>query len=260
MSKILEQIVQKMKPELDAVKQAHPLAEMKRNAARAESPKDFVQRFKNRTGTHVIAELKKASPSKGVIREDFRYVEFAKELEKAGAAALSVLTERNYFQGSLEYLRNVRREVSIPLLRKDFLFDEYQIYEARAAGADAVLLIAAMLEEKTIHDFAAIAADLGMAVLGEAHTEPELEVLLRSPDISLTGINARDLRTFRTDLEQTYQLLHMIPSGRIAVAESAIRTRGEIEQLKSAGAGGFLIGETLMRAEHPGEKLKELIG
>ena len=248
MSKILEQIVQKMKPELEAVKLAHPLAEMKQNAAAAEPPKNFVQRFKNGNGLHVIAELKKASPSKGVIREDFRYLAFAKELENAGAAALSVLTERNYFQGSLEYLRMVRQEVSIPLLRKDFLFDEYQIYEARANGADAVLLIAAMLEEKTIREFAAIAADLGMAVLGEAHTEAELEILLRSPDIALIGINARDLRTFHTDLEQTYELLRRIPSGRIAVAESAIRTRAEIEQLASAGAGWFLIGETLMCA------------
>jgi indole-3-glycerol phosphate synthase len=257
---ILEKIVQDMKPALEAAKQQFPPAEMKRLAAKASPPKDFRGAFENRSKVNVIAELKKASPSKGMIRTDFPYLKLAAELEHAGAAALSVLTERNYFHGSLEYLREVSAAVSIPVLRKDFISDPYQIYEARANGADAILLIAAMLDKQKIADFAKTASDLGMTVLGEAHTRQELELLLDCPDITLLGVNARDLRTFHTDLNRTYELIRDIPDDRNAIAESAIRTPQDIALLRSAGAAGFLIGETLMRADHPGEKLRELIG
>lgn len=260
MSRILERIVADMKPALEAAKRNVPFPEMKKRAENARAPKNFVQAFQDRSRTNVIAELKKASPSKGLIRRDFRYMELAHELENAGAAAFSVLTERNYFLGSLDYLREVSAAVAIPVLRKDFIFDAYQIYEARANGADAVLLIAAMLKKEEIREFAKIASGLGMAVLGEAHTEAELEILLNCPEIPLLGINARDLRTFETDLERTYQLIQMIPRDRFPIAESAIRSHEDIARLQGVGAAGFLIGETLMRAEHPGEKLRELIG
>ena len=252
MSRILEQIVADMKPALDAAKRNVPFPEMKKCAENARAPKNFVQAFQERSRTNVITELKKASPSKGLIRRDFRYMELAHELENAGAAAFSVLTERNYFLGSLNYLREVSAAVAIPVLRKDFIFDAYQIYEARA--------IAAMLKKEEIREFAKIASGLGMAVLGEAHTEAELEILLNCPEIPLLGINARDLRTFETDLERTYQLIQMIPRDRFPIAESAIRSHEDIARLQGVGAAGFLIGETLMRAEHPGEKLRELIG
>ena len=256
---ILQRIVAEMRPVLEASKSRVSLAEMKRRAELARPVRDFAGAFRDRTKINVIAELKKASPSKGIIREDFRYREFAESLARAGAAAFSVLTERNYFLGSLAYLREVAETTPLPVLRKDFLFDAYQIYEARANGADAVLLIAAMLDDAALHEFAERAADLGMSVLGEAHTQEELERILAVPEITLAGVNARDLRSFKTDLARTQSLIGSIPADRIPIAESAIRTRADIDVLRKAGAAGFLIGETLMRADDPGGKLGELI-
>ena len=206
----------------------------------------------------VIAEVKKASPSKGLIRADFRPVELALELEGAGAAALSVLTEPNYFLGSLDYLKNVAAAVKIPCLRKDFVFDDYQLREAREAGASAVLLIAAMLDRKTLVRLAENARSYGLDVLGEAHDADEVKRLLDSP-ATLIGVNARDLKSFSTDLSRVEALLSLVPPERCPVAESAIRSADDIRHLREAGAQGFLIGETLMRAEHPGTKLKELL-
>ena len=256
---ILQRIVAEMRPVLEEAKRTVSLPEMKRRAGQARPVRDFAGAFRDRTKINVIAELKKSSPSKGIIREDFRYMEFAESLARAGAAAFSVLTERNYFLGNLAYLREVTETTTLPVLRKDFLFDAYQIYEARANGADAVLLIAAMLDDARLHEFAERAADLGMSVLGEAHSGEELERILAVPEITLAGINARDLRSFHTDLERTRNLISAVPGDRIPIAESAIRTRTDIDVLREAGAAGFLIGETLMRADDPGGKLGELI-
>ena len=206
----------------------------------------------------VIAELKKASPSKGLIRPDFRVVELARELEGAGAAALSVLTEPNRFLGSLEYLKDVSAAVAIPCLRKDFIFDDYQLREARENGASAVLLIAAMLDQPTLVRLAENARSYGLDVLGEAHDADEVKRLLDSP-ATLIGVNARDLKNFSTDLSRVEKLLALVPPERCSVAESAISSAADMRRLREAGAQGFLIGETLMRAPHPGEVLRGLL-
>ena len=206
----------------------------------------------------VIAEVKKASPSKGLIRADFRPVELALELEAAGAAALSVLTEPNYFLGSLDYLEKVAAAVKIPCLRKDFVFDDYQLREARECGASAVLLIAAMLDQPTLVRLAENARSYGLDVLGEAHDADEVKRLLDSP-ATLIGVNARDLKNFSTDLSRVEKLLALVPPERCPVTESAIASAADMRRLREAGAQGFLIGETLMRAPHPGEVLRGLL-
>ena len=208
--------------------------------------------------TRVIAEIKKASPSKGVIREDFDYLEIARIYEQNGASALSVLTDRNFFQGSIDYLSEIRHHVSIPLLRKDFVFDEYQIFEARGYGADAVLLIAAVLNEKELHDFVELAFNLGMAPLVEVHDEAELERTLKTK-AELIGINNRNLQTFKTDLNTTVRLIDRIPDDKIVISESGINSIKDINLLKDAGVDAFLIGEALMRAADIGKKLRELL-
>ena len=246
---ILQTIAARLRPLVEERKRDFPIEEFSTPA-----PKPFKANFPG-----VIAELKKASPSKGLIREDLRPVELAAELESSGAAALSVLTEPNFFLGSTEYLKNVAAQVSIPCLRKDFIFDEYQIREARECGASAVLLIAALLDQKRLVRLAAYALECGLDVLGEAHDAGEVARLLDSP-ATLIGVNARDLKTFSTDLGTVEKLLKLVPRERCPVAESAIRTHDDIAHLREFGAQGFLIGETLMRAPHPGEKLRELLG
>ncbi len=211
-----------------------------------------------RDGFNVIAELKKASPSKGLIREDFLPLPLAEELEKAGAAALSVLTEQFYFKGSLEYLKTVAEEIKIPLLRKDFIFDKFQIKEAAAFGADAVLLIAAALPEDTFKMLLNTAFEYDLEVLTEVHTMAELEFVLNT-DAEVIGINSRDLKTFKTDLELTRRMLNSIPDDKVKVAESGIFEHSDLVELRGQGANAFLIGEALMRAESPGLKLKELL-
>ena len=253
---ILAEIVEKLRPRLEERKRLLPPSKLAEQVAVAKKRAPFADAFRT-PGMHVIAELKKASPSKGLIRAELNVQPLARELEANGATALSVLTEPNYFLGGEENLSLAAEAVSIPLLRKDFIFDEYQIMEARVLGASCVLLIAAMLTPERFAELLAFAHSLGLDVLGEAHTEEELKVAATA---DLVGVNARDLRTFHTDLNRTYELIRDIPDDRIPVAESAIRTPQDIALLRSAGAAGFLIGETLMRAEHPGEKLRELIG
>lgn len=249
MDNILDTIVAKLRPAVEERKRLHPIdgfaTPPPRRSLRSALP-------------GVIAEVKKASPSKGLIRADFRPVELALELEGAGAAALSVLTEPNYFLGSLDYLRDVAEAVKIPCLRKDFVFDDYQLREAREAGASAVLLIAAMLKQDTLVRLAENARSYGLDVLGEAHDADEVKRLLDTP-ATLIGVNARDLKNFSTDLSRVEKLLALVPPERCPVAESAIRCADDIVRLREAGARGFLIGETLMRAPHPGEKLRELL-
>ena len=256
MISILNEIVTKNRAELELKKQALPFDKLAAMAADAPARPSFAEAFRT-PGIHVIAELKKASPSKGLIREDLNVPVLAESLKEAGAAALSVLTEPFYFLGSMENLALASKTVSVPLLRKDFIFAPYQVLEAKAYGASAILLIAAMLnadEFKRLLDFA---HQCGLAVLGEAHTESELE-LAASAD--LVGVNARDLKTFSTSLERSAELIDKLKScGKPVVAESAVRTSEDINMLHRAGASGFLIGETLMRAADPGAKLKELL-
>ena len=251
-----ESILEKITQARANAPQAVPAAELKAKIAGMPPCRDFAAAFRG-DGIHVIAELKKASPSKGLIRADFHPVKLAKELESAGAAALSVLTEPDCFLGSLRYLEEVRGAVSIPLLRKDFISNEYQILEARAAGADAVLLIAAVLEENRFTELRGFAESLGLTALCEAHSRSEVEMLVRC-GAAMIGVNARDLADFSVSLDTSLNLLGDIPSGIIRIAESGIRSKEDILRFCDEGADGFLIGETLMRADRPGEKLREL--
>jgi indole-3-glycerol phosphate synthase len=260
---ILDKIVEVKKQEVAAAKAAVSLAELQARVGDIEDiPRGFIRalRSANEAGrTALIAEVKKGSPSKGIIREDFDPLEIAEIYRKHGATCLSVLTDEQFFYGRLDYLGLIRERVSLPLLRKDFICDPYQIVEARVHGADAVLLIAAMLSVDELLEFSAVARELGLDVLLEVHNEEELEAALRT-DCELIGINNRDLKTFATDLGTTARLAKLIPPGRLIVAESGISGRSDIETLRQAGAGAFLIGESLMREGDIGAKLQELLG
>ncbi len=234
-----------------------PAAALEAELATLAPARDFRAAFRPER-LNVIAELKKASPSKGLIREDFHPEALAPELEAAGAAALSILTEPHYFRGRLDYLRRVRKLVDLPLLRKDFIFDPYQILQARHAGADAVLLIAAMLDDVQLRELADAARHYGVQILAEIHGEAEAErVAALTPE--LTGINCRDLKTFATDLGLTEKLLRELPCDTVRIAESGLSSHAELRRFQALGANGFLIGETLMRAPEPGRKLEELL-
>jgi len=256
MNSILNEIVEQNREVLELKKKGMPFNRLAGIAADAPERANFVSAFEG-PGLHVIAELKKASPSKGMIREDLNVPVLAAALKEAGAAALSVLTEPFFFKGGLNNLRLASETVSVPLLRKDFIFDAYQILEAKAYGASAVLLIAAMLNADEFRRLLEFAHQCGLSVLGEAHTESELEV---ASCADLVGVNARDLKTFSTSLERSAELIAKLKScGKPVIAESAVRTHEDICMLRDAGASGFLIGETLMRADDPGAKLKELL-
>ncbi len=205
----------------------------------------------------VIAEIKRASPSRGVLREKFEPAVIAREYESGGAAALSVLTDRDFFQGADQHLKDARAACALPLLRKDFIIDAYQVYEARALGADCILLIVAALGDALINDLAGLAVHLGMDVLVEVHDADELERVLHLDQLML-GINSRDLRTFETNLDTIVDLLAAIPDDRLVIAESGIHTPQDVRRLRDNGVHGFLVGEALMRAEHPGERLAAL--
>jgi len=205
----------------------------------------------------VIAEIKKASPSKGVIRENFDPTQIAKSYAHFGAACLSVLTDVDFFQGSDEYLQQARAACNLPVLRKDFMIDPYQVYEARALGADCILLIVACLTDQQLHELCGLSHDLDMDVLVEVHDEQELERALRLPN-KLIGINNRNLHTFETTLQTTLSMLDKIPSDYLLVSESGIHTPDDIKLLRENGVNTFLVGEAFMAAEDPGAKLKEL--
>jgi len=229
-------------------------------AAAGHAPRGFRDRLRRAAqgGPAIIAELKKASPSRGVIRADFRPAELARELELAGAAALSVLTDEPFFQGSLDYLQEASAAASLPCLRKDFIFDQFQIVEARAHCADAILLIVAALDQKELVALARDAREQGLDVLCEAHDEEELQ---RAVDAGcdLIGINSRDLRTFEVNLETVFRLAGKIPAGCVRVAESGIHSGADLARLRAAGYDAFLIGESLMKAERPGKALLNLL-
>jgi indole-3-glycerol phosphate synthase len=256
MSDILEKIVARKRERLAVSQAALPLAEL-RAQVQPQPGGRFIRALQS-DGINIIAEIKRRSPSKGIIREDFDPVAIACNYTAGGAAALSCLTEEDFFDGSLDYLRAVRGVTSLPLLRKDFIFDEYQLYEAAHAGADCVLLIAAMLEPEQFNDLLQAAHSLGLDVLVEVHDAAETEKILRY-DVRLLGVNNRNLRTFETTLETSLWLVARLPKSLTLVSESGIRTRDDIDLLRAAGFHAFLIGEELMRAEDEGRALSALI-
>lgn len=260
---ILQQIFSHKRGEVAAARASQPLAELKvRLGDREDQPRGFERALRDARlsgWTPVIAEVKKGSPSKGLIRPDFDPLDIAATYQDNGATCLSVLTDEHFFLGHLRYLALIREQVALPLLRKDFIFDEYQIYEAAAGGADAILLIAAMLEPQQLAELLGKARELYLDVLLEVHDERELEMALAT-DCGLIGINNRSLHTFVTDLTTTERLAQMIPADRLIVAESGINCRADIVRLQNAGAGAFLIGESLMREADIGAKLQELLG
>lgn len=260
---ILQQIFTHKRAEVAAAKFAQPLAEIKAMLGdREDQPRGFERALRDAAlsgWTAIIAEVKKGSPSKGIIRPDFDPLDIASIYQDNGATCLSVLTDEHFFLGHLRYLALIREQVTLPLLRKDFIFDEYQIFEAAAGGADAVLLIAAMLEPAQLSDLLGRARELYLDVLLEVHDERELEMALAT-DCGLIGINNRSLHTFVTDLATTERLAPLVPAERLIVAESGITCRADLERLQAAGAGAFLVGESLMREEDIGVKLQELLG
>jgi indole-3-glycerol phosphate synthase len=256
---ILDEIVAYKRNELVETKRVTSLADQKRRAADVGPARGFEAALSKGNAIRLIAEVKKASPSKGVIREDFDPVRIAATYQEAGATCLSVLTEKKYFQGSLEYLGAIRRAVGLPLLRKDFIVDEYQVFEARAAGADAILLIAACLDRRQLEDYLGIAGNLGLDVLVESHTMKELDNTLHA-GARIVGINNRDLTRFTVSLQTTFDLLRDIPDDRIVVSESGIQSRDDVVRLEKAGVDAVLVGESLMREKDMGKKVKELLG
>ncbi len=260
---ILKQIVTHKREEVAAAKRSFPLSRLEDQLAQVEEPpRGFLRALRGTAEsgwTTIIAEVKKGSPSKGVIRSGFDPLAIAETYQENGATCLSVLTDERFFMGHLLYLGKIREVVNLPLLRKDFICDPYQIIEARVAGADAILLIAAMLETEQLIDFSQRAAELQLDVLLEVHDEQDLEKALAT-DCKLIGINNRNLRTFETDLATTERLLPSIPESCFVVSESGIVDRADVLRLQQAGASGFLVGESLMREENIGAKLKELQG
>ena len=233
---------------------------MLRREADRRQPRGFRKAIQQRAtnGVAVIAELKKASPSKGVIREDFRVAELARELEQSGAAALSVLTDEQYFQGSLDNLAIASEQTKLPCLRKDFIVDEFQVIEARARGADAILLIVAVLDAAELVRLGACARENDLDVLCEVHDAAELQRALAA-GFETIGINNRNLHTFQVDLNTSLRLAERVPAGVVKVAESGIESAADIAQLRAVGFDGFLVGESLMRAASPGEALRGLL-
>jgi len=260
MSDILKKIIATKVTEVAAAKAQKPLAVVQAEAAAASTPRDFVGSIRAKIAKNqaaVIAEIKKASPSKGIIREDFRPADIAKSYEQGGAACLSVLTDVEYFQGSPEYLKQARAACALPVLRKDFMIDAYQVYEARAMGADCILLIAAALDLATMRELEQIAHDLGMAVLVEVHNGEEL-VLALQLETPLLGINNRNLRTFEVTLDTTLGLLPRIPQNKIVVTESGIFTADDVALMRKNNVHTFLVGEAFMRQPEPGIELAKV--
>lgn len=257
MSDILNKILDTKRTEVAAAKALKSLDQLREEAYQESDPRDFVGNLLAKVDADkaaVIAEIKKASPSKGVIREDFRPAEIAKSYEKGGAACLSVLTDVQYFQGSPEYLKQARAACKLPVLRKDFMIDPYQIYEARAMGADCILLIVAALELKQMRELEEVSHDLGMAVLVEVHNAEELELALQL-ETPLIGINNRNLRTFDVTLQTTLDLLQTMPEDRFVVTESGIFTPDDVALMRTNHVHAFLVGEAFMRQDDPGAEL-----
>jgi indole-3-glycerol phosphate synthase len=262
MSDILNKILATKRAEVDAASAAKPLSKVRDEAWAAPDARDFAGSIHARILADkpaVIAEIKKASPSKGIIRADFHPAEIARSYEKGGAACLSVLTDATYFQGSADYLREARAACKLPVLRKDFMIDKYQVYEARAMGADCILLIAAALDLPKMHELEDLAHDLGMAVLVEVHDAEELQQALQL-ETPLVGINNRNLRTFEVTLQTTLDLLKQMPDDRCVVTESGIFTPEDVALMRSHDVHTFLVGEAFMRQPDPGAELARVFG
>ena len=262
MSDILDKIVAVKRQEVAAAQKRKSLAVMRADAESRVLTRDFVGALRAKISAGnpaVIAEIKKASPSKGVLREDFIPADIAQSYAECGAACLSVLTDVQFFQGEVDYLKQARASCQLPVLRKDFMVDPYQIYESRAMGADCILLIAACLDDAQMKDLEAIARSLDMAVLVEVHDGAELDraLKLKTP---LIGINNRNLKTFEVSLDTTLTLKAKVPADRLLVTESGIQTRDDVLRMGAAGVSAFLVGEAFMRAPDPGEALAALFG
>ena len=262
MADILCRILATKRAELETARAAVPMAEMEHRAGAALAPRDFVGALRAKIaagGPAVIAEIKRASPSKGLLRDPYDPAAIARSYAAAGAACLSVLTDREYFRGAPEHLMEARAACALPALRKDFVVEPYQVYETRALGADCILLIAAALSAGDMRGLERLAQGLGMAVLVEVHDAAELEsaLTLRTP---LLGINNRDLRSFETRLDTTLELLPRIPSDRLVITESGILAPGDVGRMRDGGVSAFLVGEALMRSPDPGKALLSLFG
>lgn len=255
---ILKRIVDQTKKTLAVRKRTVNLEQLKEQANEQTLPRDFAAALRSDGSIRIIAEAKKASPSKGLICADFDPVSIARCYEQNGAGAISVLTEEHFFQGHLDFLKHVCSAVTVPVLRKDFIIDPYQVYEARAAGADALLLITAILDPHELDSLYRLTRDLGMHALIEVHSKDELEKALKVKP-SIVGINNRNLNTFKTDIQTSIQLRALIPDDTVAVSESGINTPEDIYRLRATGINAFLIGESLMREADPALKLKQLL-
>lgn len=259
-SNILNKILDTKREEIRLTSGYRSLSELEVEVQSAPSVRDFEEAIRSKIAagqSAVIAEVKKASPSKGVIREHFDPIEIAQSYERHGAACLSVLTDRDYFMGAAEYLVAARSATRIPVLRKDFIIDPYQIYEARCMGADCILLIVAALKQSQMEHLERVAMQLGMSVLVEAHSREEFERATRL-QTTLIGVNNRDLRSFETSLQTTLSLLSDLPSGRILITESGIHRREDVALMRDRGINAFLVGEAFMRQQDPGLALKSL--
>lgn len=264
---ILEEIAEKRKIDVEERKKAVPLSEIRKKARKLaeeelETKGVFSFPFKQSLfgeGIHFICEVKKASPSKGLIAKDFPYLEIAKAYETAGASAISVLTEPDYFQGKDAYLEEIAKSVKIPVIRKDFTIDAYQIYEAKTLGASAVLLICSLLNDTELKEFLDIAHEVGLSALVETHDEEEIQRAMAA-GAQIIGVNNRDLKTFTVDINNSIRLRKKVPKDVIFVSESGIKTAEDINNLRQNGTNAVLIGETLMRCEDKGQMLKQLSG
>lgn len=256
---ILKSIIERKREEVAVAKAALPLAETKARAAQGGDVRGFTERLRaaGENGPAVIAEIKKASPSAGVIREDFRPAAIARSYAAAGAACLSVLTDRDFFQGDAAYLGAAREACSLPVLRKDFIIDPWQVYESRAIGADCILLIVAVLGQSQLEDLLGLAGASGMDALVEVHDEREMERAM-ALEPALIGVNNRNLNTFTTSLETTERLRAMLGGEHLLVSESGIGTRDDVNRLRACGVDAFLVGEAFMRAADPGAALRRL--
>ncbi len=256
---ILDKIYSHKLKEVAENKSLIPIEILKERCEKSSKTGEFGKAIKRNNRIRVIAEVKKASPSAGIISQDFNYMNIAMEYEASSSSAISVLTDKEFFMGDLRYLTEIKEIVNIPVLRKDFIIDPYQIYEARDAGADAILLIARLLTKEQIDAFLSISRNLGMECLVEIHDNKELEKVLET-GATIIGINNRDLDTFKTDLGTSLQLCPLIPDEKIVVSESGIKIRADVLRLEDAGVDAILVGETLMRSDDIFSKMKELLG
>jgi indole-3-glycerol phosphate synthase len=258
---VLEKILARKAVEIAERRARVSVSDLQSLIAMADAPRGFAKALieqAKRKQPAVIAEIKKASPSKGVIREHFQPAEIAKSYEAGGATCLSVLTDIDFFQGADAYLKEARSACSLPVIRKDFMIDPYQIIESRALGADCILLIVSALDDVKMAELASVAKDVGLDVLVEVHDGDELERALKTLDTPLIGVNNRNLHTFEVSLENTLELLPRIPRDRLVVTESGILNRADVELMEISDVYAFLVGETFMRAEHPGVELQRL--